>query len=255
METKKEIVAEPKTAVASRTPSDLIALAMSEKADLEKLSALLTLQERWEANEAKKEYHRAMSAFKSEEVVVTKDKTNKQYSSKYCSLQNLINTVTPVLSKYGLSASWDILQEGLIKVTCKITHVNGHSECASMSSEPDTSGAKNKIQQIKSTITYLKSVTFESVCGLAATDANLSDDGNGSSGTPAEQMATEEELFKLTEWINSTGSNEKKLFDILKVKSKNELTKSKYEQAMTMLKAKDEAKKKKDAESKKAEGK
>lgn len=162
------------------TPAEMISLAVQSGADLEKLEKLLTLQERWEAGEAKKVYNKAMADFKADVPLITKDKVNSQYNSKYTSLNNLVNTVNPILSKHGLSASWNVEQNGTIKVTCKITHALGHSEESSMSAEADTSGAKNKIQQIKSTVTYLKSVTFESICGLAATDANLDDDGKSS---------------------------------------------------------------------------
>jgi hypothetical protein len=53
-----------------------------------------------------------------------------------------------------------------------------------MTSPPDKAGAKNPIQEIKSAITYAKVCTFESICGLASTDGNLDDDGNGSGRGP-----------------------------------------------------------------------
>jgi len=48
-----------------------------------------------------------------------------------------------------------------------------------MSGPPDDSGKKNPLQQIKSTVTYLKISTLEAACGLASTDASADDDGNG----------------------------------------------------------------------------
>ena len=129
--------------------------------------------------EARKAFTAAMAAFKGEAVRVAKDKDNHQYKSKYVSLGNLIDTVTPALSRHGLSAHWEIEQATGICVTCHLTHAAGHSVSVSMTCPPDKSGAKNAIQEIKSAITYAKACTFESVCGLASTDANLDDDGNG----------------------------------------------------------------------------
>ena len=162
------------------TPLSMIQFAISNGASIDQLERLWDMQLKYEANEAKKAYHFAMSEFKKERIVITKDKDNAQYKSKYTSIGNLVDSVTPFLGKHGLSHKWDISQEGdIIKATCISTHKDGHFESVSMSAPADKSGAKNAIQQIKSTITYLKGVTFESLFGLASTDANCDDDGNG----------------------------------------------------------------------------
>lgn len=174
------------TTAITITPMGMLEVAVRQNADLDKLSKLMDLQERWERNEARKAFVVAMSAFKAESISVVKDKINKQYSTggseaRYVTLGNLVGTVTPYLSKHGLSARWDIDQSNGIKVSCLITHVMGHSESVSMVVPADKSGAKNPIQEIKSSITYAKACTFESITGLAASDANLEDDGNGAS--------------------------------------------------------------------------
>lgn len=188
---------------AAITPMDLIHMAVSGGADLDKLEKLLQLKRDWEADEAKKAFVQAMAAFKREPILISKDKENKQYSSKYTSLGNMINTVTPFLSKHGLSADWEIDQSKGIKVTCVITHQMGHSKRVPFECAPDTSGAKNPIQQIKSSITYAKAVTFESACGLASTDANMDDDGNaGQKKQPVPGIA-EPRYVEQVEWIKA----------------------------------------------------
>lgn len=161
------------------TPMEMLSLAVSQGADLDKISKLMDLHERWEAGNAKRAFVQAMSDFKAETIHVTKDKDNLQYKSKYVSLGNLVNTVTPFLSKHGLSHRWDIEQTNGVRVTCVMTHILGHSESVSFVAPPDKSGAKNPIQEIKSAVTYAKACTFESICGLASTDHNTDDDGNG----------------------------------------------------------------------------
>lgn len=154
---------------------------MSPEFDVNKLAHLLELREKYEAMESKKAYVAAKAKFAAMDIKVTKDKTNKQYDSKYTSIGNLVNTVRPYLAMCGLEPRWEIDQSNGIKVTCILTHDLGHSERVTMTVPPDTSGAKNPIQQIKSAITYARNLTFESVCGLASTDGtvNLDDDGNG----------------------------------------------------------------------------
>ena len=176
------------------TPADLVRYAMESGADLDRLERLMQMQTEWEKREAQKLFTEAMSAFKAEDIVVTKDRHNKHFDSRYSSIGNLVGTVTPFLSKHGLSADWDLEDGQNIKVTCTITHRGGGFKSVSFSGPPDTSGSKNVIQQRKSTVTYLKSVTFESVCGIATTDANLDDDGNGSSEPVKEKPRQKEKL-------------------------------------------------------------
>lgn len=214
------------------TPVQMIMMAIQNQTDLDKVKGLLELQERWEANQARKSFHQAMSEFKAIPLTITKDKENKQYKSMYTTLGNLVNTANPELSKFGLSSSWDIHQNGSISVTCKITHKLGHTEQTTASAPADTSGAKNPIQQIKSTITYLKSVTFECITGLASTDANADDDGNAYS-----EKISEKQLSTLLDLLAAKELSEKKLIEYLKIEKLEDLNSSDYTKAITAINA------------------
>ena len=182
------------------SPAAMMQIALSSGVDIDKLEKMLLLQQKWEANEARKAFYEAVATFKENPPEVLKDKENSQFSkgdkkAMYVSLGNLLKTVNPALGKQGLSVSFEISQaEKLVTVSCKLSHRMGHSEMVTMTAPPDVSGgnAKNPIQQIKSTITYLRAATFEAVTGLAATDdANIDDDGNS---------AGNDEMTKFEEW-------------------------------------------------------
>lgn len=178
-------------AIQQRSYMDILISAIAAEGDLDKLDRLLSLRREHEAEEARKAFVAAKADFKSEPIIITKDKKNKQYDSMYTSLGNLVQTVTPFLSKHGLDFDWNIDQSNGVKVTCMLRHARGHSESVSITFPPDKSGSKNPLQEIKSAITYAKGCTFESVCGLASTDGNLDDDGNAagmSNGDVAEQI-------------------------------------------------------------------
>jgi hypothetical protein len=198
---EQELVLTPPPILANREPDSLLDIieraVMSPEFDVAKLQSLLELKERHDRNEARKAFVQAMSAFKAHAIKIVRDKTNKQYDSKYVSLGKLVATVTPYLSQHGLSIRWDQDQSNGIKVSCIVTHIAGHFETVSMTVPPDTSGAKNPIQQIKSAITYAKACTFESICGLASTDGNVDDDGNGAGATNAD-------LTEAIEWIENS---------------------------------------------------
>lgn len=160
----------------NESPAELIRAAVTGGADLEKLKGLLELQERYEANQAKKAYHQSMSNFKAINLEIEKDKTVGYKTDKglveysHASLANVVRVITKELSKHGLSASWRTAQNGSISVTCKITHVLGHCEETTLSAQADTSGSKNSIQAIGSTVTYLERYTLLAALGLATSD-------------------------------------------------------------------------------------
>jgi hypothetical protein len=166
--------------VESVTPMSILQMAISQGADIEKLTKLMELKEKWDAMEARKAFVQAMADFKKEDIFIAKDKENKQYGSRYTSIGELVNTVTPLLAKHGLSAEWTPDQSSGIRVGCTITHALGHSGDTKWMTVPeDSSGAKNPIQKIKSSFTYARILTFEMACGLASQEGNLDDDGNG----------------------------------------------------------------------------
>jgi hypothetical protein len=171
------------------TPMRLIELASERGASIEQMQQLFELKLRVEADEAKKAFNDAFTAFKGETIRIVRDKENTQYSkpnrpAMYTSLENMVATVTPFLSKHGLSHNWEVDQTEAIRVSCVLTHILGFSKSVSMSGPADESGAKNKLQQIKSTLTYLKVSTFESVCGLASSFGSTDDDGNSAGEKP-----------------------------------------------------------------------
>lgn len=219
------------------TPSELIVQAVQGGADLDKLKGLLELQERWEANQARKAFHVAMSEFKSNPIEIEKNRTVGYDSSKggkvgykHASLDNIVRTVTKALSKHGLSSSWrtDQSMEGKISVTCKITHILGHSEETTLSAQADTSGSKNSIQAIGSTISYLQRYSILAVLGLATSD--MDDDGHSS-----EPVIEDKQLHTLRDLLIAKELSESGLVKIMKVEKLEDLKASDYAKALNAI--------------------
>lgn len=167
------------------TPDTLLLIAVEKGADLDYLSKLMDLQERWLAGEARKAYVEAMAAFKAEPITILRSKEvgyktreGDFVGYKHAELSDVTDAVGPAMAKHGLSFAWNILQSnGLITVECVITHARGHSEKVVMSGPPDNSGKKNIIQQTASTITYLQRYTLLAVTGMST--KGMDDDGAG----------------------------------------------------------------------------
>ena len=148
------------------------------KITAEQMQIVLDMQIQWEKNEAEKAYHVAMAKFQENSPAIIKSKQGHNCMHADLAI-DIVAKVAPLLSEHGLSHKWITKSmEGGVEVTCKITHVQGYSESTSMFAGPDTSGSKNAIQAIGSTVTYLQRYTLKAALGLA--EGGQDDDGNGS---------------------------------------------------------------------------
>jgi hypothetical protein len=210
--------------VADNSPASMMMSALSRGASLEQIEQMLLLQERWDANEARKAYNVAFAAFKAEAVRIIKNKhvTAGPLSGKsYAELFSVVDAVTPALSRHGLSASWRLTKDekDWMEVTCTLAHVQGHSEAVSMGGPPDVGGAKNAIQARASTKSYLERYTLKAICGVA--EGGEDDDGAGGprqAEIPPELLqAAREEAMKgwkpLAAWIKGRTEAERKLLE------------------------------------------
>lgn len=171
-----------RTAIVSTTPADLLRIAIEKDADLDKLERLMELQDRHEAKLAKRAFDAAFAAFKAEAVKIIKGRkvTDGPLKNKrYAELHDVVNAVTPALSKHGLSSAWRLTRDekDWMEVTCYLRHVDGHEESVSMGGPPDSGSAKNAIQARASTKTYLERYTLKAITGLSEEDDD--DDGAG----------------------------------------------------------------------------
>lgn len=233
MTDKKQVAVIEQQAV---TPMGMIEIALNQNADIDKLSQLMDMQERYEANEAKKSYVVAMTAFKAASTIISKDKTVSfgGTSYKHASLANIVRTVTEALAKHDLSHNWVTDQSsGGIKVTCVITHILGHSESTTMESTPDQSGEKNNIQAIGSAVTYLQRYTLLALTGLATDDQD--DDG-----IKAEDRLsiTDAQITIIEKLIAASGGNDETFLNFYNINGVDQLQQRDYNEAVKILEIK-----------------
>jgi len=226
----KDVVVAPEI-----SPTDIIRIAIEKGSNLDHIAQLMTLKREYEKDEARKAYHEAMTAFKSNPPKIFKDKTVSFGQTKYnhATLGNVTETISAELSKHGLSASWTTKQNGSIEVTCRITHVKGHSEETTLAAGADTSGSKNSIQAIGSTITYLERYTLLALTGLATYEQD--DDGQS-----AEPRVTNEQVHILRDVLISLGLEKKTgaFLKFLGVETLEELPAKDFSKAIAALEAK-----------------
>lgn len=223
--------------VAESSPAAMMIKAIAAPGmDLDKLQKFMELQERWEANEARKAYVTAMSEFKKNPPKIEKDSHVEYRTDKgvtkydHASLSNVTSKVNAALAEHGLSASWETTQnEKGVSVTCKITHVMGHFETTTLTAANDTSGGKNAIQALGSTISYLERYSLLALTGLATHE--MDDDGR------ATEVIDDKQLSSLMDILDSKNVDKAKFLAFMCVDSFEKILAVDFNKAMAAAKA------------------
>lgn len=239
---RREMVASvPGTAI---TPMDMIDRALASNASPDTLERLLALQERWEANQARKAFDEAMAAAKAEIPVISKNRVVDFTSPKgrthykHEDLAEVARTVNPILSRHGLSYRFrtSSVANEPISVTCVVSHRLGYSEENTLTAGRDESGNKNSIQAIGSTLTYLQRMTLKAALGLAAAE---DDDGKASSSRAEDVTAiSKDQIGTILALITETGTDIEKFCQYMQIEAVPHITVSQYQRAVDMLEKK-----------------
>lgn len=182
--------------------------ALQAGMSIEQMQGVMGLQTSWEANEARKAYVHDMAIFKLNPPVIFKD-TEVAYAGTaymHATLGGVTEKIVGALAQHGFSHAWEVVQkdDGQVFVSCRLTHRLGHSELTTLKSSPDTSGKKNNIQALASTVSYLSRYTLLLACGLATKDMGV-DDGRHSEG---EQYNADAMLEMWVDLVNDATSLE-----------------------------------------------
>jgi len=154
----------------------LLNAAVDKNVSVETLERLMTLHERIADRDAAMEFANALAAFQAACPPIIKQASADRY--KYATLDQIANTIRPHLHANGLSYRWDTdtTQDGVMKIICHLSHVNGH-EVMSHATMPIDTGSRglNKAQVTGSAMTYGQRYSLIQVLGL--TTCQSDDDG------------------------------------------------------------------------------
>lgn len=169
--------------------------AADPRVDVAKVERLWAMLKDQQDREARNAFVAAMSAFKAKVPEIIKRKAVNipgGAAFTHAELGTVCDAVIPALSEHGFAHRWEVTQaEGLITVSCILSHEQGHETRTTLQGKPDDSGKKNAIQQVGSTVTYLERYTLMAATGLAA--KGMDNDGNGAgsagAGLPEKKVA------------------------------------------------------------------
>lgn len=226
---------------AGNSPAEMIKQAVEKGANLSELNALLDLQVKWEANEARKAFAKAFANVQENIKAVIKKSVNPQTRSKYANLEGVIEASRPIYTKEGFSV---IFYEGTtdkpehVRICADVLHNLGHRETYHYDVPLDGKGIQGNANMTKihgkaSSTSYARRYLMCMIWNISTMD----DDGN-SAGTSNDDPITDEQLATLKEHMIAVSADEAKFLKYLNIESLDQLMQSQFQKAVAALKAK-----------------
>ena len=220
------------------TPAEMLDTAVRQGADIAVLEKLMALQERYEANAARKAFDAAISDAKSKIPAIVKNV--KGHTNKYADLAAITTVVDPILSAHGLSYRFRTAQSDKITVTCVLSHRDGHSEENELSGAPDVGPGRNAVQAVGSTVKYLMRYTLTLALGIATTE---NDDDGKAAGAAA--TLSPQQIEEMQRKIIDVDADLPAFLVWLAVEKLDDLAAARFDDAMRALEYKRKVEKKK----------
>jgi len=145
--------------------------ARDPSVDIERMERLLQMHERLSAKQAETAYAEALARLQPKLPIIQERGSIKNNSgavqSRYALWEDIVGVITPILATEGFSLSFRIGHpESKIEVTGVLAHERGHSERTSIVLPADTSGSKNAVQAVASSVSYGKRYTAGALLNL-----------------------------------------------------------------------------------------
>lgn len=209
------VKADPVATPAPAAPSILNiihAVSTDPNVSVDKVSQLMDLLTRQEADQARKSWFRAYTSAVAELSPVLKDEDNKQTSSKYASYGALDAIVRPAFAAHGLAYTYTTETSPLenhIRIVAFLLHEDGHRERYEIEQPCDGLGPKgnpimSRTHAVAAATTYGKRILL----GMM-------------SGAPVEEDAviTQDQMHGLAQLLERSGSDVSKFLAIAGVQS------------------------------------
>jgi len=155
--------------------------------DVDKLSKMLDMQERIINRSAMEQFNSAMAMMQCDLPSIA-ERGKAHNNTKYATLEDINDVVKPIMQKYGFAVSFRVHNiQGGIEVTGVLMHKGGHREETTMTLPLDTSGSKNAVQAVGSSVSYGKRYVMSAMLNL--TTRGEDDDGNSAAPVKTVSLA------------------------------------------------------------------
>lgn len=215
----------------------------------EGLAKILDVYRALKTDVAEQEYNTAFRAFQEECPTIPRKSTAKiptrkgtgGFSYDYADVETIMRTIGPVLSKHGLSVSFDAADYNpttkILTATCRCSHIGGHSRTSSFPVTTETDAGMSAQQKFGAAATYAQRRALSAGLGLWTGDP---DHDGGEPPPPREppKRLTEEQADRITELVQEVGQDWNKLLAWWGIPNFDEACDDKYEAAIRFLRQK-----------------
>lgn len=158
--------------------------------DIDKLERLMAMHERMQARDAQAEFNAAMAAMQSDIPSIAERGAivvNGQKRSDYATFEDINDVIKPIMQTHGFAITFKVenVAAGL-SVTGILMHRAGHREETTMLLPLDTSGSKNAVQAVGSSISYGKRYVMSALLNLTT----RGEDDDGHAAVPTANVTT-----------------------------------------------------------------
>lgn len=161
------------------------AVCLNPEMDVEKLERMLDMQERVLDRQAEQSFQIAMADMQAELPAIERNgeiSIRGTVQSRFAKFEDINKAVLPVLQKYGFSITFETNQAtGYVSVIGVLRHKDGHKMSTMLQIPLDTSGSKNAVQAVGSSVSYGKRYVMSALLNITTTD----DDDDGQGAVPA----------------------------------------------------------------------
>lgn len=209
--------------------------AMDPACDVAKMQALLDMAERMQATNARIEYQAALARIQEVMPRIGRDgkiTVNSVVRSRYATLERIDKIVKPLLAAEGFSLQFDTAESGSkITVFGKLAHREGHFDVKQIALALESSGAKNSVQAMGSTISYGQRYLIKMFL-------NIVEEGEDTGGQPPLEAITTDQAIVIRDLIREVGANEAKFLAYIGVESVEQISKRDYDRTISELERK-----------------
>src|ERR1700734_777663 len=190
------------------TPMEMIAaIARDPSIPIDRISALIGVQERMEAREAEKAYNVDFAAAMMEMPKVAKrgaKKMGDKGTIMYATYEDVDAAIRPVETRHGFARSFSTRSaEGKSIMTLRLTHRAGHSTTSERACRPDPGPGRNDIQAEGSGESYSRRYLTLAVWNIVTVGAD--DDGNSA------DPITEQQAWGIRDMLDALAMEPKRL--------------------------------------------
>lgn len=228
---------------------DMIERALLDTSiDLQRLKELLDLRKTIHHEQAQQAFAKAMRDAQAEIPQIFRDAKNSDNKSRYARLETIGKVVDPIITKHGLTMSFGADQSHLADhygLTCKVSHIGGHSEHYRADLPIDATGLKGTPNKTRthafgSTMTYGRRYLMMMIFNIKLTNDVDDDDGNAAGKDATEDVGTitDVQVETLQQLLKDAGSTERAFCTFAGVARLEDIHASKYERAYAAIEAK-----------------